>query len=286
MESYNTLGVASSAFVNFIGAPMPRFAANLTLMYQEHAFPDRFAAARADGFDAVECLFPYTLKAQVCLTRLQDHGLQQVLFNAPPGDWEAGERGLAALPGREADFRHGIIEQALPYAQTLRGPRLHVLAGLLPPNSDPYRGRSRYLDNLAWAASMAAPLGIDILIEPINPRDMPGYYLTRQDEAHDLVTEVGMANLGVLMDLYHCQIVEGDLARHIETFLPNGRVRHFQIAGVPDRHEPDNGEINYPYLFDLIDRLGFRGTIGCEYRPQAGTSQGLGWLKKLPSHRA
>ncbi len=264
---------------------MPRFAANLTLMYREHAFPDRFAAARADGFDAVECLFPYVLEAQACLARLEDQGLQQVLFNAPPGNWEAGERGLAALPGREADFRHSIREQALPYAQTLRCPHLHVMAGIIPPDSDLHRVQSTYLDNLAWAASMAAPLGIDILIEPINPRDMPGYYLTRQDQAHHLVTEVGMANLGVLMDLYHCQIVEGDLARHIETFLPSGRVRHFQVAGVPDRHEPDVGEIHYPYLFDLIDRLGYKGTIGCEYRPRAGTSQGLGWLKRLPSRQ-
>jgi hydroxypyruvate isomerase len=258
---------------------MPRFAANLSLMYQEHRFPDRFAAARADGFEAVEYLFPYTFEAATLSRLLQDQGLQQVLFNAPPGDWEAGERGLAAIPGREADFRRGISEQALPYAVALHCRRLHVMAGLVPRGSDPARIRATYLDNLAWAASQAAPLGIDLLIEPINPRDMPGYYLNRQADAHDMVNAVGAPNLKVQMDLYHCQIVEGDLAMRLRQYLPRGRVGHLQIAGVPERHEPDVGEVNYPYLFDLIDELGYEGYIGCEYRPRAGTSQGLGWLR-------
>jgi hydroxypyruvate isomerase len=258
---------------------MPHFAANLTLMYGEHAFPERFAAARADGFDAVECLFPYAWPAKELAVRLKDLGLRQVLFNAPPGDWERGERGLAALPGRRDAFRRSFLEQALPYATTLSCPRLHVMAGLAPPNHDPAALRACYLDNLAWAAAQAAPLGMDILIEPINPRDMPGYLLNRQAEAHEIVEAVGVPNLKVQMDLYHCQIVEGDLAMRLRQYLPGGRVGHLQVAGVPERHEPDEGEVNYPYLFDLIDQLGYSGFIGCEYRPQAGTSQGLGWLR-------
>jgi hydroxypyruvate isomerase len=258
---------------------MPHFAANLTLMYGEHAFPERFAAAREDGFDAVECLFPYAWPAQELAARLKDLGLRQVLFNAPPGDWEQGERGLAALPGRREAFRRGFLEQALPYATALSCPRLHVMAGLVPSGGDPVAARACYLDNLAWAAAQAAPHGVDILIEPINPRDMPGYLLNRQAEAHEIVVTVGAVNLKVQMDLYHCQIVEGDLAMRLRQYLPGGRVGHLQVAGVPERHEPDEGEVNYPYLFDLIDQLGYAGSIGCEYRPRAGTSQGLGWLR-------
>jgi hydroxypyruvate isomerase len=258
---------------------MPHFAANLTLMYGEHAFPERFAAARDDGFDAVECLFPYAWPAQELAVRLKDLGLRQVLFNAPPGDWEQGERGLAALPGRREAFRRGFLEQALPYAAALSCPRLHVMAGLVPPGGDTAAARACYLDNLAWAAAQAAPHGVDILIEPINPRDMPGYLLNRQAEAHEIVAAVGAPNLKVQMDLYHCQIVEGDLAMRLRQYLPGGRVGHLQVAGVPERHEPDEGEVNYPYLFDLIDQLGYAGSIGCEYRPRAGTSQGLGWLR-------
>jgi hydroxypyruvate isomerase len=258
---------------------MPRFAANLTLMYQEHAFADRFAAARADGFEAVECLFPYALPAQELAARLGDQGLRQVLFNAPPGDWERGERGLAALPRRRDDFRHGFLEQALPYAAALSCPRIHVMAGLAPPDLDPAAVRACYLDNLAWAAEQAQPHGVDIMIEPINTRDMPGYPLNSQAEAHKIVAAVGAPNLKVQMDLYHCQIMEGDLAMRLRQYLPGGRVGHLQVAGVPDRHEPDEGEVNYSYLFDLIDQLGYTGTIGCEYRPRAGTSQGLGWFR-------
>jgi len=258
---------------------MPRFAANLTLMYQEYAFPERFAAACADGFGAVECLFPYAYPAQLLAAHLEDQGLQQVLFNAPPGDWEQGERGLAALPGRTEEFRRGFLEQALPYAAALACPRIHVMAGLAPAGLEPAALRACYLDNLAWAAAQARPHGVDVMIEPINPRDMPGYPLNRQAEAHEIVATVGAPNLKVQMDLYHCQIVEGDLAMHLRQYLPGGRVGHLQIAGVPERHEPDVGEVNYPYLFELIDQLGYPGHIGCEYRPQAGTAQGLGWFR-------
>jgi len=261
---------------------MPRFAANLSMLYNEHPFLERFAAAAADGFAAVEYLFPYAHQATELAARLRDSHLQQVLFNGPPGDWERGERGTACLPGREDEFRRGI-EQALGYATTLGCPRVHVMAGLVPPGTERAALRATYLANLAWAAAQAAPHGIDILIEPINTRDIPGFFLNRQDTAHEVVAEVGAANLKVQMDLYHCQIVEGDLAKKIEKYLPGGAVGHLQIAGVPERHEPDLGEINHPYLFELIDRLGYGGWIGCEYRPRiatpGGTSAGLGWFQ-------
>ena len=264
---------------------MPRFAANLSMLYNEHGFLDRFGAAAADGFQAVEYLFPYAFSAADIAGRLQQHGLQQVLFNAPPGNWDAGERGVAALPGREAEFRAGFL-QALDYAQVLQCPRIHVMAGLVPENAveaDLHAMRVTYLSNLKWAVDVAAQAGRDVLIEPINTRDIPGYFLNRQNQAHGIVEELGLAHLKVQMDLYHCQIVEGDLAMKLRHYLPGGIVGHLQIAGVPLRHEPDVGEINYPYLFALIDQLGYSGWIGCEYRPAVqgagGTSQGLGWLK-------
>ncbi|MDR7380059.1 hydroxypyruvate isomerase [Rhodoferax ferrireducens] len=263
---------------------MPQFAANLSMLYPEHAFIDRFAAAAADGFSAVEFLFPYALPAADLAAQLQAHGLRQVLFNAPPGDWEAGERGMACLPGREAEFRDGI-QRALDYAQTLACPRIHVMAGIVPTDQDRDKLLPRYEANLAWAAEQAAAAGVDVLIEPINSRDMPGYFLSRQDQAHAIVQAVGAANLKVQMDLYHCQIMEGDLAMQLRRHLPTGRVGHIQIAGVPERHEPDQGEINYPYLFALLDTLGYTGHVGCEYRPRrgavaGGTSAGLGWLPR------
>jgi hydroxypyruvate isomerase len=257
---------------------MPRFAANLSMMYAEHAFPDRFAAASADGFEAVEYLFPYAYPADELAMRLEDNGLVQVLFNAPPGNWDGGERGMACLPGREDEFRRSI-EQALGYAHALRCPRIHVMAGIAPPDADRAALRATYLSNLAWAADEAEERGLDVLIEPINTRDIPGFFLNRQDQAHAVVQEIDAPNLKVQMDLYHCQIVEGDLAMKIRQYLPTGRVGHFQIAGVPDRHEPDLGEVNHHYLFELIDALGYTGHIGCEYRPRHGTSAGLGWFQ-------
>ena len=262
---------------------MPRFAANLTMLYNELPFLDRFAAAAADGFEAVEYLFPYDHPPELLADRLGAHGLRQVLFNAPPGDWEAGERGLACQPGREAEFRQGV-ERALAYARALQCPRVHVMAGLRPDGLAPEALRATYVDNLRWAADAAASQGVDVLIEPINTRDIPGFFLNRQDEAHAIVEAVGRPNLKVQMDLYHCQIVEGDVAMKLRRYLPTGRVGHLQIAGVPQRHEPDTGELNYGYLFQVIDELGFDGWLGCEYRPAAGavpggTSAGLGWLR-------
>jgi len=260
---------------------MPLFAANLTMMYTEHAFLDRFKAAADDGFEAVEFAFPYEHPAAAIASRLAEHGLTQTLFNAPPGDLNAGERGVAALATRRDDFRRGFIEQALPYAQTLRCPRLHVMAGIMPAGAERAPMRAAFVENLAWAAREAASAGIDLLIEPINRRDIPGYLLNRQDDAHEIAADVNAPNLRVQMDLYHCQIVEGDVAMKLRKYLPTGRVGHLQIAGVPDRHEPDVGELYHPYLFELIDELGWTGHLGCEYRPRAGTSAGLGWLKAL-----
>ena len=265
---------------------MPQFAANLTLMYTELPFLQRFAAAAADGFTAVEYLFPYAYPAAELAARLQGNGLQQVLFNAPPAGmdlaamaaaWDAGERGTAALPGRAAEFRAGVL-QALDYAQALACPRIHLMSGLAPAGVAHAVLTAQCIDNLRWAAHTAAQHGCEVLIEPINQRDMPGYFLRSQAQAHALLDAVQAPNLKVLMDLYHCQIAEGDVATKLRHYLPTGRIGHIQIAGVPERHEPDRGELHYPYLFDLLDALGYGGWVGCEYRPAAGTSAGLAWL--------
>ena len=276
---------------------MPKFAANLSMMYVELPFLDRFEAAAKDGFKAVEFLFPYAWPAQELAARLNAHGLRQVLFNAAPGGSdmasiakaiEAMERGTASVPGREAEFRAAVV-LALQYADALDCPRVHLMAGLLPPGGTREASRATYIANLKWAAGEAAKSGRDVLIEPINTRDIPGFFLNRQDDAHAVIAEVGAPNLKVQMDLYHCQIVEGDVAMKIRQYLPTGKVGHFQIAGVPERHEPDVGEMNYPYLFGVIDEVsaacGWDGWVGCEYRPKlggqpGGTSAGLEWLAK------
>jgi hydroxypyruvate isomerase len=273
---------------------MPQFAANLSMMYPELPFLDRFDAAAEDGFKAVEFLFPYAFQKADIQARLRSNGLQQVLFNAPPGGtepeaigkaWEGGMRGTACLPGREAEFRCGVA-LALEWAQALACPRIHLMAGLIPAGMERENVQPTYVDNLRWAAAEAARAGLDVLIEPINTRDIPRFFLNRQDHAHEIVGEVAAPNLKVQMDLYHCQVVEGDVAMKIRKYLPTGAVGHFQIAGVPERHEPDVGEMNYPYLFSVIDELKFDGWIGCEYKPRrggtpGGTSAGLGWLKRL-----
>ena len=256
---------------------MPRFAANLTMMYNELPFVDRFRAAAGDGFEGVEILFPYEHAAADIRARLDECGLEQALFNLPPGDANAGERGMAALPGREDEFRRAL-DTALDYARVIGNRRLHVMAGRIPDGADRSLHRALYVKNLAYAAAHAAPEGITIVIEPINTRDIPGYFLNRQDEAHAVREEVGASNLKVQMDFYHCQIVEGDLAMKFRQYVSN--IGHIQVASVPERHEPDTGEVNYPYLFALIDELGYDGWVGCEYRPRAGTSEGLGWLKR------
>ncbi|MGV8919437.1 MAG: 2-oxo-tetronate isomerase [Pseudomonas sp.] len=255
---------------------MPRFAANLSMLYPEHDFLDRFAAAAADGFEAVEFMFPYDYNANELKQRLSDNGLVQALFNGPPGDWTHGERGTVSLPGREAEFRSGF-DRALEYAAVLGNTRIHVMAGLLPSESDRQRHQSVYLENLVHAAAQAAKIGVTVLLEPINTRDIPGFFLNRQDQAQAICKEVGAANLKVQFDCYHCQIVEGDVSVKLRRDMAN--IGHIQIAGVPDRHEPDLGELNYPYLFELIDKLGYEGWIGCEYRPKGNTSAGLQWMR-------
>ena len=277
---------------------MPQFAANLSMMYPEVPFLDRFEAAAQDGFKAVEFLFPYAYSPEELAARLHAHQLQQVLFNAPPGGtdaasidhaWNSNTRGTAGIPGREKEFQQGVV-MALRYAEALHCPRIHLMAGLLGEGHTHASNLPTYISNLRWAAALAAKEGLDVLIEPINTRDIPGFFLNRQDQAHQIIDDVGASNLKVQMDLYHCQIVEGDVAMKIRQYLPTGRVGHFQIAGVPERQEPDVGEINYPYLFDLIDEVSqtchWQGWIGCEYKPKlggqaGGTSAGLGWLKRL-----
>jgi len=268
---------------------MPRFAANLSMLYNEHAFLERFAAAAADGFGGVEYLFPYAFEAAHIAQRLHDHGLKQVLFNASPGNWDAGERGLACLPDRQTEFR-AAVAQALDYAGALACTQVHVMAGIAPAGQSPERLRASYLANIAYAAEQAAKVGVQVLIEPINTRDFPGYFLNRQDQAHAIVAEIGLPNLKVQLDLYHCQIMEGDLATKISHYLPTGRVGHIQIAGVPQRHEPSLGELNYGYLLAHIDTVsaacGWQGWVGCEYRPArgavpGGTSAGLAWREGL-----
>jgi 2-dehydrotetronate isomerase len=271
---------------------MPKFAANLTMMYPELPFLDRFEAAAKDGFKAVEYLFPYAFEANELAARLKNNGLQQVLFNLPPGGvdaksiddaWNNGTRGIACIAGREAELLAGV-DLALRYADALNCPRLHMMAGLIPEGKSKADVRETYVNNARAASQLVAKQGINLLLEPINTRDIPGFFLNRQDEAHALIADIGQSSVKVQMDLYHCQIVEGDVAMKIRQYLPSGNVGHLQIAGVPERHEPDIGEMNYPYLFDVIDSLGYDGWIGCEYKPKLGgqpngTSSGLGWLK-------
>ena len=273
---------------------MPQFAANLSLMYAELPFLDRFAAAARDRFTAVEFQFPYAHAPAEVAARLRDHGLQLVLFNAPPAGadpatmataWERNERGTAAVPGREAEFRAGV-QQALRYAEALGCMRIHVLSGVVAPGVERESLKELCVNSLRWAAQVAARAGCEILVEPINLRDVPRYFLNRQDHAHELLDAVQADNLKVQMDLYHCQIVEGDVAAKLHRYLPTGRVAHIQIAGVPSRHEPDHGELNYPYLFDTIDALGYPGWVGCEYRPAAGTTEGLGWRDRALAQNA
>ncbi|MBR7777341.1 2-oxo-tetronate isomerase [Undibacterium rugosum] len=259
---------------------MPQFAANLSMMYQEYPFLQRFAAAAQDGFKAVEYLFPYEFSAQELRDALDASGLQQVLFNAPPGDWAAGERGIAALPGREAEFRLGF-DQALSYAEVLGNPYIHVMAGIVEAQQDHERCRAVYQRNLAYAALHAARHEKIVLIEPINTRDMPGYFLNMQEDAQQICHEIGVENLQLQFDIYHCQIMQGDVTiRMLEGLRrQEGQIAHIQIAGVPGRQEPSLGELNYPYLFAQLDAAGYAGWIGCEYRPAAGTSAGLDWLR-------
>lgn len=257
---------------------MPKFAANLTMMFNEVPFPQRFAAAARAGFKAVEFLFPYDHSPAEVAGWLKENGLFNALFNMPPGDWAAGERGLASLPGREDEFRAGVAT-ALEYAKAQGTSCLHAMAGLLPEGAERAAHRAVYIENLRHAARALAPHGITLLIEPINARDMPGYFLTTQAEAHAIREAVGEPNLKVQMDFYHVQIMEGDIATKLRKWFEH--IGHIQIASVPARNEPDDGEVNYRYLFRLLDELGYQGWVGCEYRPRGRTEDGLGWISAL-----
>ena len=255
---------------------MPKFAANLTMLYGEHDFLDRFAAAAKDGFDGVEYLFPYAFEREALAEALQANGLTQVLHNMPAGDWDAGERGMACLPDRVGEFQESV-GTAIDYAKALGCTQLHAMAGLCPEGVDPGKLEETYVENLRFAAAKTREAGITLLIEAINTIDMPGFYLSTSAQALDVIERVGSDNLYFQYDIYHMQIMEGDLVRTIEKNLL--RIAHMQLADNPGRHEPGSGEINYPFVFAALDRLGYEGWIGCEYKPKAGTSEGLGWLK-------
>ena len=253
---------------------MPKFCANLTLLFNEVPFMDRFRAAAQAGFRGVEYLFPYDYDKDELAEAQQSNGLQQVQHNLPPGNWSAGERGIGCHPDRVGEFQDGVGE-AIAYAMRLGCKQVNCLAGLVPEGVPAERLRTTFVSNLKFAALKLKEHGIRLLIEPINTRDIPGFYLTRSSQAMDIIREVGSDNLFLQYDIYHMQVMEGDLAPTMEKLLP--RIAHMQLADNPGRHEPGTGEINYPFLFSHIDRLGYDGWIGCEYKPAKATVDGLGW---------
>jgi hydroxypyruvate isomerase len=257
---------------------MPRFAANLTMLFTEVPFLERFDRAARAGFGAVEFLFPYAWPAAEIRQRLQAHRLQLVLHNLPAGDWEAGERGIACHPDRVEEFRAGVA-QAIAYARELGVPQLNCLAGKVPPGVDAATVHRTLVENLRYAASELKAAGLRLLVEPINTFDIPGFAVNRTDQALALLDEVGADNAFVQYDVYHAQRTEGELAATLQKHL--GRIGHIQVADNPGRNEPGTGEIHYPFLFAHIDRIGYRGWIGCEYKPAAGTEAGLGWRQRL-----
>ena len=257
---------------------MPRFAANLTMLFNELPFLDRFEAARDAGFKGVEYLFPYGFEKEALAERLQEFGLTQVLHNLPAGDWDKGERGIAVLPGREAEFRAGVA-RAIDYATALKCRQVNCLVGIAPAGIDAGTLRRTVVENLRYAATQLKQAGIKLLIEPINTYDIPGFYLNTTKQALDLIESVGADNLFVQYDVYHAQRTEGELAQTIERNL--ARIAHIQVADNPGRNEPGTGEINYPFLFKYLDRIGYDGWIGCEYKPAADTRAGLDWIAKL-----
>jgi len=256
---------------------MPRFAANLSMMFNEAPFLERFGAAAACGFKGVEFLFPYEHPPEAIREQLEKHHLEIVLFNMPPGNWAAGERGLACSPGREPEFR-AAIHEALVYATALRIPRLHAMAGIPPPGADRAACRATLAANLKYAAQTFAPHNITVLLEAINHRDIPGFFINTQAESYDICAAVNEPNLKMQMDLYHMQVMEGDIAMKLRQYAPH--CGHIQIAGVPGRNEPDTGEVRYEYLFRLLDEIGYQGWVGCEYRPAGRTVEGLSWFQQ------
>ncbi len=257
---------------------MVKLAANLSMLFNEVEFPARFEAAARAGFRAVEYLFPYAYDAKDLAARLAGNGLEQVLFNGPPGDWDKGERGIAALPGREDEFK-ASIDKALAYAAALKCPKLHVMAGIVPAGADKARHEATYVENLKHAARAAAGAGVLLVLEPLNPIDFPGYFLSSVPQAKGIIDAVGASNLKVQFDIYHQQMAHGAIVPTLRTHF--ALVGHVQIAGVPGRHEPnEDQEINTRFVFGQLDALGYDGWVGCEYRPRAGTVPGLGWTRE------
>ncbi len=254
---------------------MPKFAANLTMLFQEHDFLDRFEAAAKAGFTGVEYLFPYDYAKEDLAERLRQNGLAQALHNLPAGDWGAGERGIACLPDRVGEFQDGV-GRAIDYATALGCPQVNCLAGVAPEGADQESLRRTFIDNLSFAAGKLKEAGIQLLIEPINTRDIPAFYLRHTLQALEIIDAVGSDNLRLQYDIYHMQVMEGDLAPTIQAHL--SRIAHIQIADTPGRHEPGTGEINYDFLFSFLDEIGYAGWVGCEYKPKAGTQEGLGWF--------
>ena len=254
---------------------MPKFAANLTMLFTEHDFLDRFEKAAKAGFRGVEYLFPYPYKPDELAEKLRAHDLTQVLHNLPAGDWGAGERGIACLPDRVGEFQDGV-GKAIEYAKALNCPQVNCLAGIAPSGVDEAKLRDTFVGNIKFAADALKREGIRLLIEPINTIDIPGFYLTRTGQAVELIDRTGSDNIFVQYDIYHMQIMEGDLARTIEKNL--SRIAHVQLADNPGRNEPGTGEINYPFLYGHLDRIGYDGWIGCEYKPRGKTEDGLGWF--------
>ena len=255
---------------------MPRFAANLSMLFTELPFLDRFGAAAAAGFEAVEFLFPYEHPAEEIADRLSEHGLTQALFNLPPGDWAAGERGIAALPDRVEEFR-ASVGTALRYAEVLGCEKLHTMAGITA-DLDRAAADATYLSNVRYAADRAAEAGRIITVEPLNPYDVPGYHLGSMRAGLEFLDVVDRDNVLLQLDLYHAQITDGDITRLIER--ADGRIGHVQVAAVPHRHEPGTGELDDHYALAVLDRVGYAGYVGCEYHPAAGTVAGLGWLDR------
>jgi hydroxypyruvate isomerase len=255
---------------------MPKFAANLSMLFTELDFLERFVGARNAGFKGVEYLFPYAYRAEELAERLEANGLTQVLHNLPGGDWDAGERGIAALPDRVGEFQDGV-GTAIEYATALGCTQVNCLAGITPQGVDPDQVRETFVGNLRFAADKLRDAGIRLLVEAINTRDIPGFYVNGTQQTLGLIDATGSDNIALQYDIYHMQIMEGDLAPTIETHL--NRIAHMQLADNPGRHEPGSGEINYPFLFDFIDQLGYQGWIGCEYKPATATVAGLDWLR-------
>lgn len=256
---------------------MPKFAANLSMLFTEVPFMERFKKAHQAGFKAVEFLFPYDFEPEALQTELQQYGLEQALFNLPPGDWGAGERGFAAIPGREQEFKNSV-ETALLYAKALGCKKLHAMSGIVDPRFSRQQHVDTFVANIRFAADLLADHGIQVMIEPLNVRDVPGYFIAHQREAVELIRLVDRPNVKLQLDLYHAQIMDGDLTNLIKELAPF--TGHVQIASVPDRHEPSEGEIGYPHLFEVLDASGYSGWVGCEYHPREETEAGLGWVHR------